>query len=279
MMSEPLSLLVLMSGMLVSILSPAFHYHQFGEPTRMARDAGLSSVLLATSVFAVFGVIRSFRREMETGTASVAVAISVSRVGFFLAKTLGGFLASAVFFLAIFANALTVVNGARIGGEISAETGALARIWGPSLCLALATAVLPGVIAAALNRFLRMRFCLTAFVLSVVLACASVFYRFDADLFVRLFPVYLVAASVPAVLVSAAAVGGALMRANAAGSFVGVVALVLVPFAGNHCLSDSLSDGGSADAFVVLVALASAVFACLAFAVYGAAAMRERDLS
>ena len=39
--SEPLSLLLLLSALALVILAPALHYPQFGEPTRLARDAGL----------------------------------------------------------------------------------------------------------------------------------------------------------------------------------------------------------------------------------------------
>ena len=40
-LSEPLTLLVLLAALTMAVLAPAFHYHQFGEATRMARDAGL----------------------------------------------------------------------------------------------------------------------------------------------------------------------------------------------------------------------------------------------
>ena len=57
--SEPLSLLILLAALVLTVLAPAFHYHQFGEATRMARDAGLSSVLMGGLVIAVFGTIRA----------------------------------------------------------------------------------------------------------------------------------------------------------------------------------------------------------------------------
>ena len=42
-LAEPLSLLVLTASLALAVFAPAFHYHQFGEPARMARDAGLSA--------------------------------------------------------------------------------------------------------------------------------------------------------------------------------------------------------------------------------------------
>ena len=92
-LSEPLSLLVLLAALVLTVLAPAFHYHQFGEATRMARDAGLSSVFICGAVIAVFGTIRSFRREIESGTMAMALAHPVSRTDFFLAKAIGAFAA------------------------------------------------------------------------------------------------------------------------------------------------------------------------------------------
>ena len=119
-LSEPLSLLVLLAALVLTVLAPAFHYHQFGEATRMARDAGLSSVLMGGLVVAVFGTIRAFRREVESGTMAMALAHPVSRTEFFLAKTLGAGAAYLVFASIVFLTALVIVDGAAIGGLIAA---------------------------------------------------------------------------------------------------------------------------------------------------------------
>ena len=78
-LSEPLSLLVLLAALAMTVFAPAFHYHQFGEATRMARDAGFSALFACGGVLAVFTTIRAFRREVETGTLEMALAHPVSR--------------------------------------------------------------------------------------------------------------------------------------------------------------------------------------------------------
>ena len=88
-LSEPMTLLVLLAALSLAVLAPAFHYHQFGEPTRMARDAGFSALFVCGTVVAVFGTIRTFRREIESGTIQMALAHSISRGAFFLAKATG----------------------------------------------------------------------------------------------------------------------------------------------------------------------------------------------
>ena len=85
-LDDPLSLLVALSSAALSVLAPTLHYHQFGEPTRMARDAGLSSLLLGGVVFAVFGCVRSLRRELESRTAELALSRAVGRGAFLCAK-------------------------------------------------------------------------------------------------------------------------------------------------------------------------------------------------
>ena len=87
--SSPLSLLVMLAAMALEVFAPVFHYHQFGDPTRMARDAALSALFTCGAVFAVFGAIRAVRREIETGTQEMALAHAVARGGFFLAKAAG----------------------------------------------------------------------------------------------------------------------------------------------------------------------------------------------
>ena len=96
-LGEPFVLLLTLSSLALAVLAPAFHYHQFGEASRMARDAGISALILGGSVLAVFAPIRTYRREIESGTVLTALALPVSRTLFFLAKFLGLFVAYVVF--------------------------------------------------------------------------------------------------------------------------------------------------------------------------------------
>jgi len=261
---EPLFLLVLLAALVLSSLAPAMHYHQFGEASRMARDAGFSALLVGGAVIALMGPVRTFRREIETGTAQVALAHSVSRTSFFICKTLGCALAYMIFTTTVALVSLTVVNGAEIGGRVAAVRGDIARLWGPSFAIAVAAIVLPLVSGAVLNRFARFRFTLTANLLALGVAFAGVFYRFDMSLALRLAPALALVAAPALVLLAAASAFSVRFKGNAASSFAAVVAAVLLPVLGNYCLSDSLAGGGAlppgyvALAFLAIVPMVAA---------------------
>ena len=280
-LSEPLTLLVLLAALALAVLAPAFHYHQFGEATRMARDAGFSALFTCGSVVAVFGTIRAFRREIESGTMQMALSHPVSRGGFFLAKALGAFVAYLVFAAAVFGTMLAIVEGARVGGVRAAQTGDIARLSAPFLAAGVAVMLVPLLVGAALNRFARCRFVLTsmlaAFALAVVAGAASAVL--DPPLLVR----YLPAATlllVPAfVLLLASAAFSVRFGSNAAAAGVGVVAALCLPAVGNYYMSDALSKGGRVPwAYVCLAALA-ALPAALAFLALGMRFIGRRDVS
>lgn len=280
-LSEPLSLLVLLAALTLAVMAPVFHYHQFGEVTRMARDAGFSALFTCGSVLAVFGTIRAFRREVESGTLAMALAHPVSRAGFFLAKTIGAFAAYAVFFTVVFATEMTIVEGAAIGGYIAARTGDIARVFGPFLAGGVAMILAPLVVGAFLNRFARCRFVLSAFVVTFVLSLVAL--AVVAALNPPIVPRYL-AAAVPlafaaAVLLSAAAAFSVRFRANAAASATGLVFAAFVPAIGNYYLADALSNGGTVGLGYVALAVAAALPAIAAFLLLGIGFMNERDVS
>ena len=280
-LSEPLSLLVLLAALVLTVLAPAFHYHQFGEATRMARDAGLSSVFTGGLVIAVFGTIRAFRREVESGTMAMALAHPVSRTEFFLAKTLGAGVAHLVFASVVFLTALVIVDGAAIGGAIAAKSGDIARLYGPNLAEGVGVIVLSLVAAAALNRFGNVRFVLSAFVLALLLSAvfAALSVVRDATGFLRLLPVatlIVLFATVPLVASAAFAVR---FKANAAASFSGLVLAFLLPAVGNYYLADALSKGGSVPWAYVGCATLAAVPAILLFLLIGIHFINGRDIT
>ena len=277
-LGEPLVLLVLVVSVALAALAPALHYHQFGEPSRMARDAGLSALLIGGAAVAFSGTLRTFRRELESGTAQVALALSVSRRAFFLWKCLGCAIACCAFAATVSLVSLTVVRGAEIGGAIAAEHGDVARLWGPSLALAVSAVVVPLLAAAALNRFARFRFVVTSNALSAAVALCGAAYRFDASLASRLLPAMALAAMVPLFIVSTTAAFAVHFKSNTAASLVALVAAAFLPALGNYCLSDALADGASIPLgyfFMAALALVPAVAAALAA---GVAFINERDL-
>lgn len=239
--SEPFVLLVLIAALALAVLAPAMHYHQFGEPTRMARDAAISSLLVGGAIVAIFATVKSWRREIESGTAMLALALGVSRREFFVAKTLGAAAALAAFSLAVGAVGLAMINGSAIGSATSTSAGMLERVWGPSLALSLSAIVLPPIIAALLNRFGSFRFVATANCLVVVFALAAASYRFDFALAVRLLPVLVLAALPSAVLLTFASAFACMFKLNQAVALSAAVALLALPFLGNYCLSDAVA--------------------------------------
>lgn len=278
-LSEPLSLLLLLAALVLTVLAPAFHYHQFGEATRMARDAGFSALFTCGSALAVFVTIRSFRREVESGTWEMALSHPISRRGFFLAKTAGAFAASLVFAAIVFGTELTIVWGAAVGGRLAAQTGDLARIFGPALAAGLAVILLPLILAAALNRFARCRFVLTAFVLA--LAFSAVFGGVSLALapqtLVRYLPVVVLIVCLMSVLLSAAAAFAVRVKANAAASAVGLVVVALLPAVGNYYLSNALAKGGVVPWSYVGLAALAALPAVVAFLLLGSVLADGRD--
>lgn len=275
---EPLFLLVLLAALVLSSLAPAMHYHQFGEASRMARDAGLSAILVGGAVIALAGPVRTLRREFETGTAQVALAHSVSRTSFFLCKFLGCALAYAAFVATVAFASLTVVNGAEIGGRLASVRGDIARLWGPSLSCALAAVVLPLVVGAVLNRFARFRFTLTANLLALAVAFAGIFYRFDSALAVRLLPPLALSAAPALALLAASAAFAVRFKGNVALSLSAIVAALVLPVLGNYSLSDALAYGGTVPVVYVVAAFAAILPAVAALLILGVHFINGRDV-
>ena len=231
--SEPLTFLLTLTALGCAAILPSLHFHQFGESSRMARDAGLSALLIVGLAYSVFCTVKPYRREIESGTLQMALAASVSRPGFFLAKLAGVFLAYLVFAVTVTCVALTAVNGAELGGALAAKTGDIAKMYGPSLSFAVSVLVLPPVLAAALNRFLRFRFVPTATFLSLVLAAGAAAFRFSPHLAARFLPAAVLLVFPAAVFMAAAAaaqlMGGRLELGCEGDLFRATVTLPLAP--------------------------------------------------
>ena len=278
-LSSPLSLLVMLAALAMEVFAPVFHYHQFGDPTRMARDAAVSALFTCGTVFAVFGAVRSVRREIETGTMEMALAHPVSRGGFFLAKAAGVGVAFTVFAVAVAGIALAMFAGAAVGGAIAEETAQLARVYGPCVAAGVAAMVLPLVLAAALNRFFRFRFTLTAFLLATAIAAAAGAWSAflaggDA---IRLLPAVVLATAPSYALAAAAAAFAMRFRANAAAALSGVALALILPAADNYYRAEALARGGTIPPAYVAFALAAAIPAVAGFLLIGIHFSRNRE--
>ncbi len=270
-LSEPLTLLTTLVALALAVLTPTWHFHQFGEPTRMAREAGFSAVLVLGIVLSSFGAIRSFRRELETGTWEMALAHAVSASRLFLSKAGGVAVAVFLVMTTVFLASSVVVMGAAEGGRIADETGALARVWGPAIAAGVATMVVPLVAAAALNRFARKRFILSSLLLMFLMSVAGaawVLFR-EPALFRALAVAALPLLGLALLFVSAASWASSRFKAHVAASWMGVLFLLFVPFLGNYYLADTLLKGGCASASYVALALVAIVPACGVFLVLG----------
>jgi uncharacterized membrane protein YhaH (DUF805 family) len=270
-LSDPLAFLTSLSALVLATIAPGLHYHQFGEPSRMARDAGLSAMLVGGLVVGVFCTVKTIRREIDSGTLQMALAHRVSRRAFFLCKLAGCALACLACEAILFASVVTTVNGAEIGGRLAAKTGDIARLWGPSLAWALTPLSVAPAAAAALNRFARCRFVPTAILLMAVCAFAGLAYRFDGALAARLLPVAATLLLPVAVFVAAAGAFAMRWRENAATSLAGLLFAVMLPALGGYYLSDALVRGGTLPWSHVALALALTAPLVAAFAELGCA--------
>ena len=274
---DPLAMLITLSAMAMSTLAGALHYHQFGEPSRMAREAGLSSLLVGGLAFAVFGAVRTIRREIESGTLQMALARSVSRGGFFAAKLAGVAAATLAFFLAVWANSLVAVRGAELGARFA--QGDIAKVFGPSLALGTAAMVVPLAAAALLNRFAGFRFVRTAMNLMLAVSLAGVCYRFDGSLAAR--QLGAAAMLVPPVLFFGAFAGAAAVRlqGNAAVALAFALAALSLPVLGAHYLPGSLAAGGSVPAGHCALAFAAAAPLVAAAVMAGTELLGGKDVA
>lgn len=272
--SEPLSLLLTAGSIAMALLAPLLHCHHFGESARMAREASFSALLAGGILQAVFCPIKTMRREIEQGTAEMALAHSISPARFFAAKSLGAAFFSIVFSVTLSAVSVTVVNGAEIGGRIAARTGDVAGMWGGTVAVIAAVTVLPMLIAALLNRFFSFRFVLTSFLLTSAFACLGMFVAFDAALFLRYIPALSVL-SMPVIAFSfASSAFSVRWKANKASAACGVLVLLSVPALGNYALSEALSRGGTVPWGYVLLAAAATFPAIGVFFTAGLCFMR-----
>ena len=158
-LAEPLSAILFLVALLAVHLLPVFHLHQFGEPGRLPRECGFSSLLMFGLAFATAAAVHSIGRELESGTAAAALARPVPRALFFCAKVCGVLFAFVLFMLAVAGAMLLSVVTAQMGRMVShGDT----LTWGPGLVAGAGGTLLAFALAALGNWFLRTRFCVGA---------------------------------------------------------------------------------------------------------------------
>lgn len=297
--SEPLALLLTLGAAALVLLATVFSFHQFGEPTRFARDAGLSALLVFGAAYAFFCTIKVFRREIESGTAQMALSHPVSRTGFFVSKIVGVAAAYLLFFLTVGGVAEIAIVGMEVGRMVAAVRSDLAMLWTPALLTASGVAVGSLVLAAALNAFAHARFTTTATLLLAFLTpiaayalaqaggsyCASLskgnlIYLMASgfDSAFRFLPAAVAVALPAPVFIAAAAAFSVRFRDNVASAVCVALFIVALPALGNYYMSESLANGGTVSwGRVALVGAATLPFLA-AFALLGLHLFKDRDV-
>jgi len=108
---QPIAFLILTSGVLSVLLVPIFQFHRFGEDGRLARDSGLSCMLVFGLVLAVTTAGSALAAEITRGTAAAIIGKPVSRVTFIVSKWLGICGVLLIFWLGISAATLLAERG------------------------------------------------------------------------------------------------------------------------------------------------------------------------
>jgi ABC-type transport system involved in multi-copper enzyme maturation permease subunit len=176
---QPIAFLLLLSAVLTTLLVPVFQFHRFGEDGRLARDSGLSCMLVFGLVLAVSTAGRSVADEIARGTASAALGKPVSRVTFVLSKWLGVFSVVAVFWCAVLAATLAAERSSAHVLATESFTGSATDPF--TLALGLAGMAAALALAAARHYFWRRRFGVSAFLgltlSQIIVVAASGFYN------------------------------------------------------------------------------------------------------
>ncbi len=304
--ADPASALLMMTAVAAVHLAPAFQFHRLGEPGRLARDGGLSALLVFGGVFAVVSAIRTVGREIQSGVAAAALVRPISRAMFLAAKTIGVVHAFAHFALAVvFAASLSTVSCV-IGSRMEGDDGT-ACVSAICLLLGFGGEVLAIVGAALAHRFMRRGFPSTCFALIMwsqpIAFGLAVLLPGHADAAGEMLggPFLLAAASVFAAVSSFACAAAALstrLRGAAAPAALALMAAVsllmpaivksfpalvvlraVIPDFGVFWLADALSHSASMPWTAAALPIAAA-FAVSAFWIAaGAAMISNRDVS
>ena len=299
---QPVAFLTALASVVLTLMVPIFQFHHFGEEGRLARDSGLSCLLLGGLVLAVGAAGRSVAREIEGGTAAAAIGKPVSRSVFRVAKWVGIF--GVTLFFGVAQTAATLIaerssSHAVIVGDVPAQMLDVL-----SLLLALGLVALSLLLAAFFNWALRKRFGVMAFaglVLSQLLAVAVTEWKNPfVPLNLRVLPAAVLILAVLAVFASLAAALAARFRTGTilavctgilllglagdtlfgtAGAFSlrGIGSGVL-PDLQNFWLSDAVARGGRISSGYLLEALLHAAVLCVLFLTAGCLLFRNRDL-
>ncbi len=176
---QPVALLLLLSAVLMTLLVPVFQFHRFSEDGRLARDSGLSCMLVFGLVLAAGTAGKLVAEEIERGTAAAVIGKPVGRVTFVIAKWVGVLGVTVIFWVGVLA-ALMVAERSSAHFVTTDEFAGYAS---DPVTLGLAFIGVAAALAwaAARHGFWRRRFGVTAFMgvalSQVAVALLSGFYN------------------------------------------------------------------------------------------------------
>jgi hypothetical protein len=158
---QPAAFLVFLTSELTVLLVPVFQFHRIGEEGRLARDSGLSMLLLAGLVLAAGTAGSAVAREISRGTAAAILSKPVSRGVFVVAKWLGCSAVATLFSLGMLGE---ILLAERSSAHSIVSAGAVMLVLDVRT-LALAAGCAAGAVAfAALRQYFgRKRFGAAAF--------------------------------------------------------------------------------------------------------------------
>jgi hypothetical protein len=174
-MQQPAALLLLLSSVVLTGLTPVFQFHALGEEGRLARDSGLAFLLVFGLVLAATSASSSLSAEIERGTAAATLCKPVPRPLFLLAKYGGVMGLVTIFWVATLAATLLAERASEHFVMLGDEVGSRSD-WLTTTLAVLGPAAALGV-AGVLNFWRRARFGVAAFLgiplalLAVLLAC------------------------------------------------------------------------------------------------------------
>lgn len=226
-MSQPLSAILFPVSVLAVHLLPSLQYHRLGAPGRLARETGLSALLVFGLIFAVPAAVRIIGRELEVGTAAAALAMGVSRTQYFIARLAGVMVVFALFLSGVLSATLLSLFSCVKASTIMVEHGVV-RVWGPAFSAGVSASIMAIAVAAFLNRFSNRRFCMWTCILAVVLQFPGLALMDGFAPFMDIAPSFVSLAFACVVYIAMA--GALSTRFKANGVSVAVVAAVALGF-------------------------------------------------
>ena len=271
-LGHPVTLLLTLASVVVTLALPMLQFQQFTEDGRLARDCGLSTAMLIGLVLAAGGACR-LTRALQDGTAALALTKPFSRSLWLCGHAAGTALSLALYLFA--------QGGAVLVAEWCSPRYHAGERFANARVLGVAFALTAGALAlAALNhRFRRGRFLLTASLLLPLglwgMCCVLPGIHWGSLSALAAIGLWLAQATACAAALAVFCPPGVTVGLTLAFS-----AVAMAFFGGSAYLPlDRLADGGAVPWRVLAALTPQSVCATVCFLWCGAQALRIREVS